>query len=1725
MQAASPYATGAGGSDFERRVDTAFVCYALAGVPIPPLVRPPGRIRLQAGHLNCGFDDLVLETLEGGKPERRLFVSAKSTINPRASDREFRGVISKAWRDWQSGATFDRDQDSFLLVAARSRSPRIHLLERLTETARASGDQADFEHRLSLEGYIDSSVRQLLPEIAGIIEEETRAAPDNEALRQFLCRLFVSTYDFDQDASQDKARVVGILRLASESRDQRTADSCWHAVFEEVSMGDGRAKVFGEGEFEFIARQHELKRDVPARTASWLANLRAHCRTTRGGITSVLSVNQRHIPRQRLVMNLRKALSTNQFALVAGPPGSGKSGLAIEVAETITRPENVFCFQSEELAHAHLDAALQAGGLRDLNAEEWSDALPLEPRVLVIEALERLLQTSGSREALTQLLRVVAADRRWHVIVTCRDYLGDHIRDTWAVPDGWSVVRVPLLEPVELDVAIADSGIPAIWLAQPAIRDALRNLKWLDLTMRAAQRIRGTVPASAWATLADWRDFVWRQLLSPEIDSRGQELLIRIGIQRATSGSPWAEVEEASLAIADQLMAQGILRKRDSFSNRYRPEHDVLEDWALLFYVRRKFAHHGQQPAELFAQLGSGLMVRRAFRQFLGELLESGERSDGVSFIRRTLTDASCGKEWREEVVNALLGSSCAAAALNQTRDLWLDAAGDGLRMLCHVLRIAYLGKPRQDGEPELPFGPGWDATMTFIWAQGDPFLREHTRAVVALLLDWHHAVTPDCHAPRGLAAAAALVRGLWQIAIEGEESFEKYWADDEGHHLSASENRLCWLVGSVAGALDSAFFREVGHRAFGNRDRGGPAGYAEADRQSRELAEFLVSDYAGWALARAHPRTMARFCLQAYGLRKQPDDGRGRRLGRPRSCGLTADRHDFSPPSALRGPFLELLSQHSRLGEALILRLVNEATSRWVGEPDTPVLWEQPIELALTIEGSTFTQVADQGWWRCYRGWSPYPHVIECALMALEKWLLEDVGARDPENLQTTLLNLVARSHNVAVTAVAASVGSVHWWRCGKLAAVLLGCWPFLRFDLNRWMNDKSHGGWTGGWPERHSSYLKERRESNALPHRLEHLEHFIVRAQLGPGRSEIWPVLDGLNAELAAVPSEQVTDEVQTARLVLHRIDSRHLRARRYDDKDPGQVLLQTGPPSPELQAYLKESAKQMEAGYLPMELVAWAAQVLEPVGSTHIEPQRWREMLEKARKFDTMQVDPDRMLVFGNTPVMVAAVCLRDFADELNRDELEWCMAQVTRILAQQSDLTQWQPGSMLTSWQAECGAACACGVLSATRPAKVGQMTAIDEATAIALTHPEKRVRFAAAEGLGRVASASTIQLSACELLISHARVCRGVDLRHRGPQRLACAHIQNWQDRRSEMHLEILAETRRLRARFVKGADPDLRRLALLYPRGEEEDEAVPAIVAALLRHGSATALAALARVRNWLAIQFIDNSARRHRHRRFAADTWRDHYGSSSRGDPVNISEAGHLLARRVLSMTPAEAREFYAPIFRPGRLCHLRGEAGVFLKHLCLALDAGGHRAVFWAAWEGCALAAVELGRRLNDREHWLRLKTSPEAAAQAFRALVSALFLNRMNFRPDEHWPPLDGELDRFSNAFRTFHAVALDAYVAFLDTVGGALLPAAWRGVSDCLCGLIKRTGRSFLTADSDARLLRLLAREASLHRIPDEDQRTWRAILHLLDILTDAGSPEAFRLREGVARFAA
>ena len=137
-------------------------------------------------------------------------------------------------------------------------------------------------------------------------------------------------------------------------------------------------------------------------------------------------------------------------------------------------------------------------------------------------------------------------------------------------------------------------------------------------------------------------------------------------------------------------------------------------------------------------------------------------------------------------------------------------------------------------------------------------------------------------------------------------------------------------------------------------------------------------------------------------------------------------------------------------------------------------------------------------------------PAVMECALMALEAWLLDIArGAATPEVFQSFLNYILDNSNNAASLGVMASACLAHPGLAGDCCVSILGSSELIRMDVARMMTDKSALA-PGGFDVFSQMFQRERLDSNALPHRKHHLEELAIQLQLGPQRASVEALLD---------------------------------------------------------------------------------------------------------------------------------------------------------------------------------------------------------------------------------------------------------------------------------------------------------------------------------------------------------------------------------------------------------------------------------------------------------------------------------------------------------------------------------------------------------------------------------------------------------------------------------------
>ena len=108
------------------------------------------------------------------------------------------------------------------------------------------------------------------------------------------------------------------------------------------------------------------------------------------------------------------------------------------------------------------------------------------------------------------------------------------------------------------------------------------------------------------------------------------------------------------------------------------------------------------------------------------------------------------------------------------------------------------------------------------------------------------------------------------------------------------------------------------------------------------------------------------------------------------------ADWQQGYPAYYWKGPFLYFLQIAPEQGLDAIIRLVNYATQRWLEDVGARLTEEQRAKYGLEFEfaGKTVCWLGDANVFGWHRYLPKDGDVVEAALMALEKWLYDEVNA-----------------------------------------------------------------------------------------------------------------------------------------------------------------------------------------------------------------------------------------------------------------------------------------------------------------------------------------------------------------------------------------------------------------------------------------------------------------------------------------------------------------------------------------------------------------------------------------------------------------------------------------------------------------------------------------------------------------------------------------------------------
>jgi len=1209
----SPRATGGAGTFFEQHVAAYWLAQLLVG-SIPPILTDctVTGVHLQTEHLGCKTDDFMVEAENSTGQTPKLIGQVKSTFTVSKKDEDCKKAILDFWHDFNSQTVFRPDIDKFVLVVKQGTNTLLSNFGTLLDYARISLNQADFRGRIDTPGLLNRKSHDHLEALRQIIGEGEKRNVQPEELWEFLKHLYILSLDLNTSTKQTETNIKSLLAFTANAPDAVSkADQTWNKLLALAGEGNpqGASYQFDSLPSDIIERHSKIGPDEHAAIQA----LKEHSAIIIDDIHTNLH-NGYELDRAGLIQDVLNKMVTCRIVLITGNAGSGKSGIAKKLLNRLSENYFTFCFRAEEFAHSHFDETLHKAQIPTNTTGVQALLAGQDRKVLLIESVERLLEHS-TRDAFTSLITSFANDPSWQLIITCREYSLDGVRDGLLgfAQTPFIKITIPELGEEELNkiqLQCPDLSIP---LSNPALRKLLSNLYFLNIATKITWHSNTPLPQSEY----DFREMFWRKIIRDEsytaggMPNRRERAFHDIILLRAKELKPYIRLENPDDGAIEALSRDSLISQHPQVPSLFAPAHDVLEDWGIIRWINGRYFEHEKQAVPFSQELGCYPAVRRTYRKWVSELVHRIPEDAGKLFCE-IISQTEIPAYFNDDTIVSILRSDCSTDFLNSQAELLFADDKKLLKKVIHLLRTACVTTSWMwylqigGSSSTIPNGRAWACVLDIVQSHLDTFTRDDRLLLLGLIEDWAKGITITEPYPDGAKAANAMV--YWLL-----ENFNSYSHPE-------MQKRILKVLLKIPGIDETSFEKLL----FAMNKSGQSVRIAEI------LSDLIFNVSGGAFMARDMPETLAT-ATKNYLLYTESDNLTDYRFMHPFDLeiifGIRLERNfGHMPPSALRGPLFHLLRSHQDIGVGLLLEVMNHCAD-WYAHPRVKHDIERPYKVELSFpDGTKTTQWASLRLWGFYRGTSQGPDILQSLLMAFEKWLLE-WAEENQDDLDDFMLSILQRSDSVAITAVICSVATAYAHSSINTLIILLNTPDCIFFDMQRCV--KENYAPSKVYDARLSKkdiYVWERKEADNLPHRKLHLENAILTAQFGPHATKIQEVLDKYPSRF---PSLKLSEEdEQLLRLSLHRMDLRRysptctleeIPDKAGNDKNQQKTLLRLDPKTPDddLQEMIDENTEKYKGLLENHGVCIWAHNVFMRQDPQKFNPADWEEYLELAKR----------------------------------------------------------------------------------------------------------------------------------------------------------------------------------------------------------------------------------------------------------------------------------------------------------------------------------------------------------------------------------------------------------------------------------------------------------------------------------------------------------------------------
>ena len=1244
-------ATGGGGYTFADKVAAGFLAQILKRkFPLEPDLGVLTGVHFEtrdAGHV---LDDLRL-TLTRGLDTTECFVSVKSNrqLTKKGFNKEF---VQDSWEQWNGGDNSDLDKDKGILglIVGVIDEPTLHEWKELQE--QASNTKPDrLPERLQGDGQSSATQRAIFE---GLQETQDGRADAVETAR-LLSRLRVLR--FSDAAEGDYINLCGEI-----VRDGNVEEGAklWSRLLQLASENRATGGYFDLPKLIRVLRPDFELQDHPDFRNDW-QKVEVVAADNIKDVRSVIG-NGLQLPRTDEKKNLAVEIAAHEVVVVAGESGSGKSA----VVSQLVGPDGLFkrtiWFSAEQLSKTSQTELANAFNLNHRISELIANS-GVRDCALIVDGFERF--EGEARKRVVELLKAVKEDGSlgWKIVVTCQPQSLDSTHDLLVEAGITDVHKVDFEKPQLAEIMAAVQEVPGIspLLLREELKPLLRNLMVLDWVLRAdiAQRFS---PSRPWIGATEIIDHIWERWIGPSSKSLARDSLLRTLGRREgerLSGAVHVDtIPAGELELLGEFAQEGLVRLNPP---SVQFAHDLMGDWAR--YRILKFA--GNDAPAMIKAYAHAPRWGRAIRLYAQSLAEHGKGLDDWKAATVEFAgDAAESKLASDLFLDGLLFAANAESLLEQ---VWPDLLANGglilLRLLKRLVHIASFPDWRIKGVANERFAEQSEAwfriPQPLFWVPVLRVMSRHTKDVA------RHALMQAAEAcalwlrtmPVGMPGrreAAALALELAKEAqgriAEGRDFGSKdkviyeallSAAPEFPHEVSQIALELCGGKDESDHAIqrrDEEQDRQAKAREEWKKNntpsnrkirtpvpgfswhRKGPMRPPAPDGPLREVAEGFqsaVMDTAALSgLVSVRPDIAKEVLLAVCIEEPKPSDPYGHDRSLRQDLGL-ADWQQGYPAMYWKGSFLQFLRQAPKEGLDAIVRLVNYATARWIEDG----LRREPTDeerkkygFEFTINGKSVSWVGDCNVLAWHRQVPMEGDTIESALMALEKWLYDEI--ENNHDATESLQYILDHSQSAAFAGLLISVGLKYWGLFAGQLQPFLGNYYVYQCQASLARSESSET-WRISFSRQPEEIIKLAAEWNRMSHR----------------RWLLWDVATGVmhqdkgtldflrtcKAEWAKLPDGDEKSRVQKE-FFLARFDPANYTETPQGD---GQVLVTMAWPA-HLQKIAKDSERGSKLRMLSLSLALTARQLLE--GQKTLSPEQLPEFAKQIRELANWKDDTE-------------------------------------------------------------------------------------------------------------------------------------------------------------------------------------------------------------------------------------------------------------------------------------------------------------------------------------------------------------------------------------------------------------------------------------------------------------------------------------------------------------------